>query len=139
LSSGPLVIWLLIQTGIVGIWRSAIRTVVSRIDTAANDLALLSGLLERIEREPFTSPKLATLAQKLATDGLPPSRRIAQFERLVSVLDQSTRNQFFAPIAALLVLRSQVAVAIDRWHATYGQAVATWLETVGELEALSAL
>jgi DNA mismatch repair ATPase MutS len=39
----------------------------------------------------------------------------------------------------LLFLRSQLAVAIDRWHASYGTAVGEWLRVVGELEALAAL
>ena len=47
------------------------------------------------------------------TDGVSPSRRIAQLRRLVSWLD-STRNQMFAPIALALLLPQQLAVAIDQ-------------------------
>jgi len=45
----------------------------------------------------------------------------------------------FAPIAAALLLRPQLALAIDRWHAAYGPAVAEWLRAVGDVEALLAL
>jgi DNA mismatch repair ATPase MutS len=45
----------------------------------------------------------------------------------------------FAPIAFVLLLRPQLAIAIDRWHALYGSAVAEWLRAVGETEALAAL
>jgi DNA mismatch repair ATPase MutS len=69
---------------------------------------------------------------------VPPSRRIAQLRRLVSWLD-STHNMMFAPIAFVLLLRPQLAIAIDRWHASYGAAVAEWLRAVGETEALAAL
>jgi DNA mismatch repair ATPase MutS len=45
----------------------------------------------------------------------------------------------FAPIAFVLLLRPQLAIAIDRWHAAYGPTVAEWLQAVGEVEALAAL
>src|SRR6185503_7897975 len=66
------------------------------------------------------------------------SKRIAQLRSLVSWLD-STHNMMFAAIAYVLLLRPQLAIAIDRWQARYGPAVAEWLRAVGEIEALSAL
>jgi CBS domain-containing protein len=137
--SSLLVLWILIQTGISAIWGKQVHLVVSRVDTAAHDLALLSGLLARIEREPPVAPRLRALREVLITEGVLPSRRIARFERLVAFLDQSTRNQLFVPIAFVLLLRSQAAVAIDRWHAAHGPAIAEWLRVVGEMEGLSAL
>ncbi len=88
--------------------------------------------------ERFTAPRLASLHASLLTDGVPPSARIAQLRRLVSWLD-STHNMMFAPIAFILLLRPQLAIAIDRWHAAYGSAVARWLAAVGEFEALASL
>jgi DNA mismatch repair ATPase MutS len=69
---------------------------------------------------------------------VPPSKRIAQLRSLVSWLD-STHNMLFAPIAFVLLVRQQLAIAIARWHEMYGPAVAEWLRAVGELEAFSAL
>jgi DNA mismatch repair ATPase MutS len=45
----------------------------------------------------------------------------------------------FAPIAFVLLVRPQLAIAIDRWHAAYGSAVGEWLRAVGDFEALAAL
>jgi DNA mismatch repair ATPase MutS len=70
---------------------------------------------------------------------MPPSRRIARLRRLVTVLDHATLNLWFRPIAALLLVRDQTAVVIDRWHAQYGPAVESWLRAVGDIEALAAL
>jgi len=134
-----LIFWILAQSGLVAIWRGRILAALSHIDTAAHDLALMSALLERIEREPFTSARLQALRAALFGDGVPPSRRIARLERFVSLLDQATLNPLLRPIGALFVVRSQVAVAIDRWHAAYGPTVAAWLRAVGDIEALSAL
>ena len=130
--------WLFVETGFAAIWRRPIHRVLHAIDTPERDLGLLAGLLARIESEPFTSPRLAALHRALLTHGVPPSRRIAQLRTLVSWLD-STHNPMFAPIAFILVLRPQLAIAVDRWHATCGPAVADWLRAVGDVEALNAL
>jgi len=42
-------------------------------------------------------------------------------------------------ITRALLVPEQLAIAIDRWHALNGAAVADWLRIVGEIEALSAL
>ena len=136
--SGWFLAWLLMQSGVAAIWRRQYHRVEHGIETPEHDLALLAGLLERVERERFTSPRLAALERALVTDGVPPSRRIAQLRSLVSWLD-STHNLFFAPFAYILLVKPQLAVAIDRWHRAYGAAVGEWLRIVGELEALAAM
>ena len=130
--------WLAASIGAASIWHKAFHRVLHGIDTPERDLGLLAGLLARIETESFTSPRLAALHRSLLTAGVPPSARIAQLRRLVSWLD-STHNLMFAPIAYVLLLRQQLAIAVDRWHATYGAAVAEWLRAAGEVEALAAL
>jgi MutS domain V len=134
-----LVAWILAQSAIVAVWRHRINTVASRIDTAAHDLALMASLVERVEREPFVSPRLRAIGAAFAVEGTRTSRRIARLQRLVSFLDQATLNPFFRPIGALVLVRSQMAVAVDRWHAANGTAIGTWLRAVGEVEALSSL
>jgi hypothetical protein len=136
--AGVLLLWLLLQSGLVAIFRRRIHAALSRIDNAAHDLALMASVLARIEREPFGCARLQGVRRTLGeTD--PPSRRIARLQRLVAALDQATLNLLFRPIGALLLIRSQVAAAIDRWHAAHGAAVAAWLGAVGDVEALSAL
>ena len=138
ISLGWFLAWVLVQSSLAAIWRKPIHRVLHEIETPEHDLALLSSLLERVERERFESPKLAALHQALLTDGIPPSRRIAQLRRLVSWLD-STHNLFFAPFAHVLLVRPQLALAISAWHRAYGPAVGAWLRGIGELEALASL
>jgi hypothetical protein len=133
-----LVLWLGVEAGVVFAWRAKVRQVLSGIAMPDRDLSLLVDLVARIEVEPLATPRLSTLRSSLFTEGLPPSRRIAELRRLVSWLD-STRNQLFMPIAFALLLPQLLAAAIDRWHSRYGRAVVEWLRVVGELEALSAL
>jgi MutS domain V len=133
-----LLAWFVAEAGIAARWRHQVRTVLGRISSPDRDLALMTDLLLRIESEPFSTPMLVAVATALLTEGVAPSRRIAQLKRLTSWLD-STRNQLFAPFAIALLLPQQLAVAIDRWHRRFGPHLLTWLSAVGSLEALSSL
>ena len=118
--------------------RPKIKHALAGIERLVHDLSLLSEILACLENEQFTSPRLTQLRNQLDTDGLPPSGQIAQLQRLISLLE-SRKNQFFVPIAALLMWTTQVGLAIEAWRRNSGQAVASWLAVVGEFEALSAL
>ena len=118
--------------------RSRVVEVVRSAGRPARDLALLSTLLERIEAERFESPRLAALRASLDCEGEPPSRRLAGLRRLLELLE-ARQNQIFAPIAALLLWTTQLALAIDAWRRASGAAVPRWLAAVGEIEALCSL
>jgi hypothetical protein len=118
--------------------RARVLPVIRKVSRPTRDLRLLRGLLERLEREPATAPRLLALRAALETRGLPPSRRIAQLQRLVDLLD-ARQNQFFAPIGALLIWGTQVSLAVEHWRCEFGRALGRWLEAAGEMEALAAL
>ncbi len=133
-----LVLWLPVQLALaLTFWRRS-QAALALVDVAARDLALLSAVLERIERQDFRSPRLRRLHDSLETAGATPSQRIAALLRLITWLD-STRNQIFAPIAWLMMVPFVLAVSIDRWHARYATAIPGWLQAVGDVEALAAL
>ena len=135
---GPLVAALLGEGLLALPLRKRVAAVLRAVELPGRDLGLLAELLARIERERFDAPRLAAVRAALETRGVPPSRRIAQLERLINLLD-ARRNQFFAPIAPLLLWGTQLALAIEAWRALCGPAVARWLAAVGEFEALCAL
>jgi hypothetical protein len=135
---GPFTIAVLLEIGFALAMRSRVRRILRDVEEPARDLALLAGVLARFEQETFTSPKLQAIRQRLDTGGLAPSRRVAQLQRLID-LANSRQNQFFAPIAALLLWGSQVAFAIERWRLRYGPGLPAWLDALGEFEALCSL
>jgi DNA mismatch repair ATPase MutS len=135
---GPFTIAVLLEIGFALAMRSRVRRILRDVEEPARDLALLAGVLARFERETFTSPKLEAIRRHLDTGGVAPSRRVAQLQRLID-LANSRQNQFFAPIAALLLWGSQVAFAIERWRLRYGPGLPAWLEALGEFEALCSL
>ena len=135
---GWFVAWIVVETAFTGIWGHTFHHVLHAIETPERDLGLLAALLERIERESFAAPRLIALHAMLVAGGAPPSRRIARLRSMVSWAD-STHNLLFGPIAHVLLLKPQLAVAVNRWHRINGPAIADWLRAVGDVEALSAL
>ena len=112
--------------------------VAAAVDSPARDLALLSKLLHRLERERLDAPLLACLQGKLAGSGLVASFQIGRIERLVARLDWQ-RNLFFTPIAMAILWSAQIAMAIERWRKLAGPHIGEWIQTAGEFEALLAL
>lgn len=120
------------------VYRRRKESVVTAVESAAHDLALLAGVLARLEIEQFTSPRLNELRAALQTQGQPPSRWIARLNRLMENLD-SRRNPIIRAIDPFVFWTLQCACSIDNWRKQTGPAVRNWLTTVGECEALSSL
>jgi hypothetical protein len=118
--------------------RPRVRRILDSVDRPGRDLTLLASILSRVETEPFHAPRLAGLRRALETEGHPPSVQIARLNRLIVLLD-SRRNQLFAPVAALLLWGTQLALAIEEWRSKSGPAIARWLAAVGEFEAFCSL
>jgi len=118
--------------------RRTVHEILGRVEEPAHDLALLSAVLARFERETFASARLVALRATLAASGQLPSKRIAQLQRLIDLLN-SRQNQLFAPLAAVTLWGAQVAFAIERWRHVSGPHLSAWLDGIGELEALCSL
>jgi len=118
--------------------RGRSRRALAGVERRLDELRLLAPLLARLERERFVAPRLAELRATLDTAGEAASRRIAGLARIAQTIE-SRRNLLFAPLAALLLLGTQLALAVERWRSTCGPSVRRWIEAVGELEALASL
>ncbi len=108
------------------------------IDSAARHVALLGGLLGRMEAERFHAARLAELRARLDVDGEPPSRQVARLTRLMEHVD-SRHNAFAWLLGFFLVSDVHLAHAVERWRLASGPKLGTWLDTVGEMEALASL
>jgi hypothetical protein len=115
-----------------------VRMVVAGVETSAQDLALLSKVLTRLEREKFSAAKLVDLHARLHTRGELPSRSIARLGRLVELLI-SRRNPIVQVADPFVLWTVNLAFAIEAWRKRFGPAARGWISAVGEMEALSSL
>lgn len=113
--------------------RKQIEEVTGSVNTPARELRLIALLLDRLERESFTSPALVALRDRLSA-----GQRIRALERLVEWKDWA-HNQIFGVIAAALLWVPQFAMAIEAWRVECGPRIADWIAAVGEFEALGSL
>lgn len=127
-----------VEAGFALAFRRRVQRVILGVEHHASELALLSEILVRLEREQFSSGRLAELRRALDTEGRPASRRIARLNRLIELVD-SRHHVVVRIIGPLLLWTTQLAFAIEAWRRTTGPSVRHWLAAVGEFEALSAL
>ena len=116
----------------------AVTRVFKGIDSAAHDIALLGAVLGRLEAERFHAARLAELRARLDVAGEPPSRQVARLTRLMDQVD-SRHNAFARLFGFFLVWDVHLAQAVERWRLASGPKLGTWLDTVGEMEALASL
>jgi hypothetical protein len=115
-----------------------IEGVLRGADDAARELDILRVALEVLERESFHAPALTRLQGSLPVATIRASAAIGRLHRYIDMQDWS-HNIMFTPLAALLMWNDHLALAVERWRATYGPQVDGWLRAVGEFEALSSL
>ena len=108
------------------------------LEQATEDLELLAGVLALAEHEHFGSPKLIALQAALKLDGKLPSLAIRKLAGIVEYL-KSRRNPFGRLLDVLIFWSAQLVFAAERWQREFGPQIRGWLETVGEIEALTAL
>jgi hypothetical protein len=135
----PLLTWsLVIQMLWAARYRRAVHAVATGVHRRSRELDMLATMLARLEREAVKSPRLQAIRAAWSSNGRPPSQEIARLARVVDILT-SRDNEIFRPLAALWLVGTQCACAIDRWRARCGPLVPRWLDAVAEYEALSAL
>jgi hypothetical protein len=123
----PLLVALGLQIAFALALRQKARAVLGRMEESAADLAALARLLARLERERFTSARLAQLRAELTSTRA--SQRVAWLHRL----------HRWTPFALVLAGRPQLALLLDRWRQVSGTAFGRWMAALGQIEALCSL
>jgi DNA mismatch repair ATPase MutS len=101
-------------------------------------LAVETGVLREglhmLEGEQFRSIKLTRLVEQVENG----SRSIRKLEPLLGALGQRDKDWFYGP-SRLLLVGTQVCIAIEQWRREHGAALRVWLSAWAEFEALNAL
>jgi len=108
----------------------------------AEGLLLFADVLGRFEREPFTSPKLATMAARLRgtnrSGDVAASVAVRKLAGIVYWID--TADSLFGHIAELPFLFGvNVGYATEAWRRRWGGKLRAWAQITGEMEALLSL
>jgi len=114
--------------------RRGVDRAIAGAEPASREIPLLARLLARVESEPFRSPFLVTLIEKIREGGGSPARRSARLAALFDLLAWRN-NQIFLPLSWFLLWKTQCAAAIERWRRRNGPSVERWIHSVGEIEA----
>ncbi len=134
----PLYVVLLVQAIIMRwLWTRA-NEVVSSLTGNAEGLILFSKVLQRLEAEQYSSPRLQNHVAKLKTDGGSASRALLRLTRIVNWTNG--RDSLLGKLAELPFLYTiQCGFAAEAWRRRWGAQMRNWIEVVSEMEALLSL
>ncbi len=129
---------IVVEVVVAVIFAKRTNAALADVEERSGELETLAGLLARIEREPFTSPRLKALAESLGGHDGSVSQRIGRLARLVRWLE-ARHNVYFALFGSLLLWKTQFGLAIEAWRQSEGARIGGWLEIVGQVEAYASL
>ena len=134
----PLLVVIVIEAAIGYVLRKPIHEAITTVEGAFDDLKGLSVLLKLIEAQRFEGAPLVDLQLKLSSDSLNASAAISKLATIVNFVE-ARRNPILAPFMLLLMYPLQTALAAERWRSIHGAVIHSWLEVLGEFEALLSL
>jgi DNA mismatch repair ATPase MutS len=133
----PILGILIVEAIAFGRLRKRAVALISGVNCNAEGVELFSKILQRIEQEPFASPRLQQLVAELKQDPEPASRAVRRFARIVYRMD--ARDSLIARILDLFLFTLQTALAAEAWRKQHGRRMRVWIDVVAEIEALLSL
>ena len=131
----PFLVVVVLEGLITFFLRKQLTEIFYATEHAFENLDLLCAILARLEREHFIAPRLQALMRDLTSHNLEGSQAIARLRTIVQFIE-SRRNPILRVIDAPLMYSVQVAFAAEAWRRTHGNAVRSWLNVTGEVEAI---
>jgi MutS domain V len=124
---------------IILLWlRTRAEKVVSALACNAEGLGLFAAILQRLEREPFASPRLQGFAKELKSGRHTSSQSVRRLAHIVYWID--AREDLLGRLLELPMLYSvQCAFAAEAWRKRYGGRLRHWVDIAAEMEALLSL
>ncbi|HEY4359074.1 MAG TPA: mismatch repair protein [Acidobacteriaceae bacterium] len=134
----PLVATLIIE-GCLARWlKRRMSAVLNGTGEAFQNLQLVSALLSEIEKQTFETPYLRNVQEQLLARQTVASEAIAKLRALVSWKD-ALKNPLVLLFNLPLLYSVQLAFAVHGWREQYGAELESWLNALGEFEALLSL
>ena len=121
--------------GAVGLTlRSRVTPMIHSLGALSGETQLVREGLLIIEKQQFKSAKLCQIADRVRNG----SASIRKLERSLNALHERNKDWFYVP-SHVLVLGTQLCIAIEQWRTKNGSALRAWLDAWAEFEALNAL
>ncbi|MDE0650177.1 MAG: DNA mismatch repair protein MutS [Gammaproteobacteria bacterium] len=130
---------LLLSTLVMAPAWKAISRACSEADDGESGVRHYGALLSLLADAPLDSRYAADLRQRLGAGTRPAPREIATLRRLLDMAEARRSPLFHIPLALVFLWDVHVLAALERWKQRSGARVRTWLDVVGEAEALAAL
>lgn len=131
----PFVLILILEFAVLRLIQDELKETLQTTEQAFEDLRLLAGLLERLERESFASPRMVALKSSLSSHKQSAAGTMARLATIVQWIE-SRRNPILQFLSLPLLYPLHVARAAERWRDEHGTVVRSWLDAIGEIEAL---
>ena len=125
---------LLFHTAAGLIFRQRVNRMIEPLRSLSFETVVLREGLQLMERTEWESDKLKTLASRVQNA----SRSVRKLERLLNALNERNKEWFYFP-SLLLLLGTQLCMAVEQWRIENGAALKIWLDAWAEFEALNAL
>ncbi len=108
------------------------------IEDATHGLDVLAGVLRLIDHGQFSAAKLRAIQARLKHENFVPSDAIRKLDRIVGYLE-SRRNPAMRLLDAVTFWSAYCVFIAEGWQQEFGPHIRSWLDAVGEFEALTAL
>ncbi len=137
-SYGPLLLVFIIVLIVRHNFVKPAEAVMGSLNADGQALGLFAATLARFESESFVSPRLRRFVEELKEGGTLASVAIRKLSRIAYWIE--ARDSFMMKILDVLFLVNiQIAYAAEGWRGRWGSRTASWIDAVGELEALLSL
>jgi hypothetical protein len=134
----PFAIVLLIEALFRRQLKDRIRTSITTMDSNAEGLDLFSQTLRRLEAEPFASARLRRMIETLKKGRRPASQAVRRLAHIVYWID--AHDSLMIRLVDIPLLYSvHVAFIAENWRRRRGAEMRSWIDIVGEMEALVSL
>jgi Flp pilus assembly protein TadB len=116
-----------------------LRSTFARADVLATAMPWYADVIARLSTESMNSPRLHRLGGSLRSKQHDASVALRELRRILQRAEVRYSPLMHIPLQVVGLWDFHVAHSLRRWCRTYGADIASWFESLGEIEALSAL
>lgn len=134
----PLLVIVGVEASVHSALKQRVQAVIAGMHSDAQGLDLFAKVIGRIEAESFASPRLVRFVEELRKDHGAASAAIRKLARIAYWIE--AHDSYMIHLLDIPLLYSvQVGYAAESWRRRWGTRVTSWIDAVGEMEALASL